>query len=86
MGESPTQFNNNPENTPPVYMEILMSINWGDFLRHLGMQVGVAMVTAGLTALSGHDYSSLGVLAPMIQGAAALGTTAWNTYEKTLKV
>lgn len=90
MGESPTQFNNDPGNLPTiesqVFQEYLMSINWGDFARHLGMQIGVAMITAGITALAGHDYSSLGLLAPMIQGGTALLTTAWNTYEKTLKV
>jgi hypothetical protein len=42
------------------------------------------MITAGLAAVMHFDYSSLGVIAPMVQGAAALATTAWNTYEKTL--
>ena len=85
MGESPTEFNNDPRNLPTIEQEILMNINWGDFARHFAVQVGVAMVTAGLAAVMHYDYSSLGVLAPMIQGAAALATTSWNTYEKTLK-
>jgi hypothetical protein len=84
MGESPTEFNNNPENLSPIWMETFMNINWGDFLRHLGMQVLTAAVTAGVAALAHYDYSSLGVIAPMAQGAAALATTAWNTYEAKL--
>lgn len=59
-----------------------MKINWGDFLRHLGVQVAAAAVTAALTALAGYNYSDLGTYAPMIQGVAALATTAWNTFEK----
>lgn len=90
-GETPTQFNEEPDAGSTglvngIILEIVMNINWGDFLRHFGMQVGVAMATAGIAAVAGHDYSSLGMLAPMIQGLAALGTTAWNTYEKTLKI
>jgi hypothetical protein len=91
QGEDPTQFNNEPDAGTQavvngIILEIVMNINWGDFLRHFGMQVGVAMATAGIAAVAGHDYSSLGMLAPMIQGVTALATTAWNTYEKTLKV
>ena len=89
MGESPTEFNNDPGNLPTVETQVIrsavMNINWGDFARHFAVQVGVAMVTAGLAAVMHYDYSSLGLLAPMIQGAAALATTSWNTYEKTLK-
>jgi hypothetical protein len=59
-----------------------MKINWGDFLRHLGMQVGAAAVTAALAALAGHNYSDLGTYGAVVQGAAALATTAWNTFEK----
>lgn len=59
-----------------------MKINWKDFLVHLGVQVGTAAVTAALAALAGHNYSDLGSFAPVIQGVAALATTAWNTFEK----
>ena len=80
MGESPTQFNNDPGNLPTVETQILtgviMSINWKDFFTHFAVQIGAAAVTAALAAVMHFDYSSLGVLAPMIQGAAALATTA----------
>ena len=59
-----------------------MKINWSDFFRHLVIQVGAAAVTAGLASLAGSNYSALGSFAPMIQGLAALATTAWNTFEK----
>jgi hypothetical protein len=59
-----------------------MKINWADFLRHLGVQIGAAMITAAVTSLAGYNYSELGAFAPIIQGVAALATTAWNTFEK----
>ena len=42
------------------------------FWLHLGAQVGAAVIAAGGTALAGHDYTSLGSLAGLAQGAAAL--------------
>jgi hypothetical protein len=87
-GETPSEFNADPRNLPPIETQIVtrivMSINWKEFATHFVVQVGAAMITAGLAAVMHFDYSSLGVIAPMVQGAAALATTAWNTYEKTL--
>ncbi len=87
--ESPNQFNQEPDAGTQaliagVIMETLMSINWKDFLTHLGTQVVVAAGTAVVTSLAGADYSSLGVIAPAIQGVTALLTTAWNTYESKI--
>jgi len=88
MGETPTEFNDDPRNLPTVETQVIrsivMSINWKEFATHFVVQVGAAMVTAGLAAVMHYDYSNLGVIAPMVQGAAALATTAWNTYEAKL--
>lgn len=84
-GETPTQFNEEPDAgsqalVEGIAKEVLMSINWKDFAVHFGVQVVTAAATAAVTAISGYDYSSLGVIGPMIQGAAALGATAFNTW------
>jgi len=86
MGESPTQFNEEPDAGSTglvvgIIVETAMKINWHDFLVHLGVQVGTAALTAAIAALAHYDYSSLGVVAPAVQGLAALAATAWNTYE-----
>ena len=84
-GETPTQFNEEPDAgsqalVEGVAKEVLMSINWKDFAVHFAVQVVTAGATAIVTTIAGYDYSSLGVIGPMIQGAAALGATAFNTW------
>ena len=41
-------------------------------LRHLAAQIGVAVLMAGVAALTKVDYSSLGAYAPAAQMAAAM--------------
>ncbi len=49
----------------------IISIPNADILRHLGAQVGVAVLVAAVGALAKVDYSSLGAFAGIAQMATA---------------
>jgi hypothetical protein len=48
-------------------------------LEHVGVQLGVGLVGAGLTYLAGADYHALGAYAAIAQGVAAVALSAWHT-------
>jgi hypothetical protein len=55
-----------------------MNLITANVLRHLGWQIGTAVVVAALAALAKVDYSSLGLYAPLAQSVAALVASAIN--------
>lgn len=54
-------------------MKNLISVN---ALQHLGLQLGVGLLLAGVTYLAGADYSALGAWGPVAQGMAAVVLSA----------